>query len=974
MRAFPRTLLAGALTGAGLLLGVEAARPPSLLAQANPAEPSGGQLMDVYKDGTAAFSAGDYRKAADSMKAVLAKASEGAALESVYYTLGAALYNLPDYPGAIDALTKFRTKYPKGARFTDATYALAQAQLATKNYGEAIKLLATLESVPALRERALLLQAEALKADQKVDDAIVILKRLVGADPKSPLAVQGALLLVSYLAEKGDAAAAATMLTQLASRPALVNNAVQLNSVAIELGDRLAKEGKFPPALSAYRLARTREAVVDNQKRRVAVALRAAQANLEAIRANPAQVAELAAQGADLRTDVEAARGQLEEAEKLPARYDSALLLRMARCFGEMSRPWESIVIYRQIVDRAKPEGGDAPEREPAFYGLIVSLADVAPAEEIRAACNDYLKDYPEGPNSNAVAYLSGASALQSQDLETAATVFGRMLDDKNQQSSPFREQMLYGLGNAQFLQGKYDEALSSYARYRQTYPRGSFSEEISYRTALAQFFLNKTDDARKGFAEYVSQYPGGVYLSDAKYRQGMLRFASEEYPETIKACEDWETQFGADNPQLGEVLSLKGDALASLDRNDEAITAYERGAKVSTTDEVANYTLTEAGKLLQKTARWDDIAAFGQEFVQLKPESPVVLPALGMIAKAKSRSGKVEEARAFLAETVRKYLADPKRDAVEPMLSQLVGLCLKRPAGSTLVGAPTPPPAAAGAETPAAPAAGPVYDPEAELNRLLLGDLPDEKTLPPAAQARVLFARSELAKLRKKPAEADAAFQTIADRIPPDDLSQALLAQVGDFVLSKGQNDRATAIFNHLMDEHPKGDYVDFAYNGLGEIAYQKKDYNRALKYFVDAVEKGAAASKLKDVTLGKAKTQLALGKFDEAKKGFQQVASVREWRGEATAYATYSLGETEKQQGHLAEAHAHFQRVYVVYGKYLPWVAKAYLEAADCLDKLDKKTDAANTLREMLRNTRLAEFKEAQEARDRLQKMGAS
>lgn len=941
----------------GFFLGVQAVCPPPLLAQAGGAgDQDAGQVAELYRDGMTAFNAGDFRRAAESLKTVLAKAPDGPALESVHYTLGAALYNLPDYPGAVDALSKFRAKYPRGARFTAAGYALAQAHLATKNHAEAVKLLAALEAVPALRERALMLEAAALREDHRVDDAVAALRRLVGTDPRSPLAVQGALLLITSLTERGDLAGAAATLTRLAGRPGLVNDAVQLNGVAIDLGDRLARDNKFPAALAAYRLARTREAVLETQRRRVAAAARALQANLEAIRANPAQAAELRAQGGDLAADQVAAEAQLAEAEKLPPRHDAALLLRTARCFGETSRPWEAVVLYRHVVDHLAATDPAAPEREPASYGLIVSLAEVAPAGDIRAACDAYLREYPRDANANAVAYLSGASALQAQDPETTAAVFGRMLEDRAQQTSPFREQMRYGLGNARFLQGKYEEALATYARYRQDYPRGNFAEEVLYRVALAHFFLNRTDEARKGFAEYAERYPAGVYLADTRYRQGMIRFAVEEYPEAIRATEDWEKQFSADHPQIGEVLSLRGDALNSLNRTDEAIAAYGNAAKLATTDEVAGHTLTEAAKLLQKQARWDDVAAFCQDFVRLRPDSPVVLPALALVARAKSRNGKVEEARAFLAETVRPHLADPGRDAVEPMLTQLAALCLKRPPAATLPEA-APPPA---------------YDPEKELNGRLLGDA-GERNLPPAAQARVLFARGELAKLRKRPADADAAFQTIADRIPPEDLSQALLAQVGDFVLGHGQPDRAENIFPRMIADFPRGDHVDFAYHGLGEIAFRKKDYPRALRFFVDAVEKGAANAKLKDVTLGQAKTRLALGQFEEAKRGFQQVASVREWRGEATAFATYSLGEAEKQQGHLAEAHAHFQRVYVAYGRYLPWVAKAYLEAADCLDKLDKKMDATNTLREMLRNPRLAEFKEAQEARDRLRKLGA-
>ena len=77
----------------------------------------------------------------------------------------------------------------------------------------------------------------------------------------------------------------------------------------------------------------------------------------------------------------------------------------------------------------------------------------------------------------------------------------------------------------------------------------------------------------------------------------------------------------------------------------------------------------------------------------------------------------------------------------------------------------------------------------------------------------------------------------------------------------------------------------------------------------------------------MGKARTLLALGRHAEAKKLFEQVASIREWRGESTAEAVYYLGVNEAEQGHLPEAIAHYQRVFVAYQKFLGWAAKAYL-----------------------------------------------
>jgi TolA-binding protein len=173
-------------------------------------------------------------------------------------------------------------------------------------------------------------------------------------------------------------------------------------------------------------------------------------------------------------------------------------------------------------------------------------------------------------------------------------------------------------------------------------------------------------------------------------------------------------------------------------------------------------------------------------------------------------------------------------------------------------------------------------------------------------------------------------------------------------------------------MDEFPKSENLDFAYNGLGEIAFQKNDLKNALRYFTDGTDKIAASQKLKDINVGKGKTLLALNRLDEAKRVFEQVASVREWRGESTAFSVFSLGEIEAKRGRWAEANAYYQRVYVGYQKFLPWVAKAYMRSAESFEKLGKAQEAANTYRELLRNEKLANFSEAQEARKRLEALG--
>ncbi len=370
------------------------------------------------------------------------------------------------------------------------------------------------------------------------------------------------------------------------------------------------------------------------------------------------------------------------------------------------------------------------------------------------------------------------------------------------------------------------------------------------------------------------------------------------------------------------------------------------------------NYSLFAASKLLQKRGEWDKVAELFSGFVKDKPDNPTVVSAIYWIGKARAHDGKLDEAKQLAADTIKKYINDPGRDTVEQLITQLAQLCAKR--RKPAEGESAASPASVGRDS---------VEPGAELNRLLASSANDASA---TARARILFAKAELARLRRQPAEEEKNIAQIANAFKPEDLSPLLLGEAGDYLSGQGKFDRAAEFYQRLLDDFPKSQMVDFAYNGLGEIAYQKKDYPRALRYFTDGTEKIVAAQKLKDLSLGRARTFLALGKLDEAQKAFEQVASVREWRGEATALSVYSLGQIAARRGQWAEANAYFQRVYVGYQKFLPWVAKAYIASGESFEKLGKTQEATNTYRELLHNEKLANFSEAAEAQKRLEALG--
>ena len=358
----------------------------------------------------------------------------------------------------------------------------------------------------------------------------------------------------------------------------------------------------------------------------------------------------------------------------------------MAKVWYDWDKKWEAIVVFERFLK----EYPQAKEAESALYSTLVCYADLGRVATTQAMCERYLKAYPEGPNANTVGYLLGAVSLQANNPEKAAGYFGTMLE--KQPASEFREQMRIGLGNARFSQGKYEEARGDYQKYLADFPTGQFAEEAEYREALTTIFLGDYETALKAFPAYAQKYPKGTFVADAGYRTMVCKYSASLYDDVITDARAWLKKFGKDQI-AGEVWSILGDCLAAKEKTQEAADAYTKAYEAATTDEVLNYAIFEASKMRQKLGDWPGVSKMFEDFVKAKPDHPTVVAAMFWIGKAKAREGKTEEAKGFLVEQLKRYLNEPKREAVEQLLQQLAQLCLKRPRPLTPAAAPVPPP-----------------------------------------------------------------------------------------------------------------------------------------------------------------------------------------------------------------------------------------------------------------------------------------
>jgi tetratricopeptide (TPR) repeat protein len=113
--------------------------------------------------------------------------------------------------------------------------------------------------------------------------------------------------------------------------------------------------------------------------------------------------------------------------------------------------------------------------------------------------------------------------------------------------------------------------------------------------------------------------------------------------------------------------------------------------------------------------------------------------------------------------------------------------------------------------------------------------------------------------------------------------------------------------------------------------------------------------------------------GRFEEAISLYEEVLSAREWRGELTPQVLFWMGSCRKALGQWEEAFAYYQRIYVLYGGYPAWVAKAYIESMNCLEILgEREEELLRTCREMISIPALASFPETEIARGWLERLG--
>lgn len=891
-----------------------------------------GALDKALQEGTRAYETRDFTKAARLFTEVLAKASPGPQLEPVAFFQAAALVESGETERAIKTLLEFPKKYPASSRIKASSVLLARAYAKSGQTDQALALLRPLENDPELRAEVLRAQIVALRAAGRADEASAVQQRLLPTRrtlTRSEALVAQQLLATQLNDTGGDLDTARQTLLALWSAGAVVDNLAALNTASLVLGGRFLAANRPDDALLLFQNTRPREEVLAAQRRRV-------DELTESLRLVVPGSAAAESNKADLENRVAQSKDALQRLTDT-ADFDRQVLLRLGFAYLALSRPWEATLVFRTGRERH-----DATPEAPLFlYGLVTARQLARRPAEAVALGQEFLSKYPSAPERLDVALAAGGAALDSGDIPAAIAFFSGVTADKPASNDPKAEAAFLQLGHAYFAAANWTAAGAAYQRFHDVFPSSQYAEDVAYRSALATLFSGNLKPARQQLESYLEKYSQAKYDPDARYRLAVCAYGSQEWDRALKLAADWQTRF-ADNSQLGDVLALRGDVFRSTNRPAEAVEAYRLAVAAAGNDQVLAYALNEASTLLEQQRDWSALAALFQETLAARPGHASSLAWMNGIAKARSRLGQFDEAASSLVEFAKSDIGRADNDAVENTLSLIAQIAARTKPAS-----------------PADPSLPPSTDRPAWETELFANqaDL--------IVQARRIYFESELARLRKRPADAAELLLRIGRDFKPSELSAPLLALGGEALLNAGQPAAAAPHFEALLERYPRSGHRDIAMNGLGEIALHSGDATRALTWARDAQTKGGGAYRAREATLLEGRALLKLGKLDEAESLFTRVASTKEWRGEATAQSLFLLGEIAEKRGDLPKAVALYQRVFLSHQRYPEWVARSYLASATAFKKIGRNDEAAATLREMLRNVRLAERPELVGAR---------
>ena len=625
-------------------------------------------------------------------------------------------------------------------------------------------------------------------------------------------------------------------------------------------------------------------------------------------------------------------QSDLESMKKVP-NFDSSLRLRLASAYLGMKRYREGAIIMDQMLSEMTPDA----VVEKASVNLVQCWAQIARWPKAIEAADTFAATFPKSAELPRVLFLKGQSLSADQKYPEAIAVFDDVINRFPRAELAAR--CFFMKGYTQLVNQENEVGIATLVSFSEKYPKDELSDTAYYWRGMGYSLGGQHEKAREVLADYLKKNPSGQHVSEARFRRAYDAQSMKKYDVSTKELQTFLKDYPKD-PAANDARLLLGDALMAQAKVDEGITILSQ----ITPNEQGFYEqgYFKIAKALRLQEKLTLLREHLQKFLVEYPKSNRIAEAAYMIGKSWSEAGEVEKARDIYWQAIQEMGNDAEAQAVEDLLTGVSKLYKGEEQKAQLVVR--------------------FQDLEAEASAN------QQKVL----VARTLWAQALIVK-KSNPAISDTYLLKAVPLIDVRVLNPQLLADFADALQRTGKTSEAVALYRDLVKWNPRAVQRDRAFAALGQIALAAGQEKEALEYFVRFDKETFGSPISGEIMLTKATLEKKRGLVTDALSTLEKILANKFTGSKNKAAALCDIGDILLAKGDAAKAVPYYQKIYVMYGRWTDFVARAYLGSGAAFEKLKDRDAAINTYNEMVSRPELAETKELVEAQTRLAKLEA-
>jgi tol-pal system protein YbgF len=598
----------------------------------------------LYGMGWAQLNAQQYRTALMTFQELVRAFPKSRFQESLHYARVKSYLGLRQLPEAQNAYRQLAREFPQGRWLSAATLEFARSAYDNGDYATAASLtrqVADATKASPLAPVALVLQGDLLYREGKLPEAIEAYRRAERAGLPDNL-LEATLLkrALAFYQRRDFANAAADLERLLRQSPASAN----AGEAAFWLGESRFYNRQYRPALLAYQQVPT---------------------------GHPRYPEALYGRGWVYYQGSDWPKAAAEF-EQVVQRYPDAsirpeALYRLGEVQFNAKNFDKAIATYQQLL-REYPQEKLAPN---ARFRIAWVQQKTGNSSRAIRELSAFVRDQPDQPITAEALYWLGMAYLGTKQLDEARAQFERIL--AQWPSSEMARQASLRLGDTFYNQGKFTQAIDSYARVTASGATDAHTVDAEYGIILALYQLRRLNEYATRAKAFIARYPTNPLSVTVLYQLAELYEAENRSSLALETLQEVIMRFG--QSELVETAYLRRAEILARQGNWQAsLTEAQQSMAVAKSDVVKSDALFAVAQAQQQLKLYPAAVESYRRLLQEYPKSRLIAASQRGLAQSLTQAGRKAEARQVWQDMLQRA----SKDASVADASLEVGLLLQ--------------------------------------------------------------------------------------------------------------------------------------------------------------------------------------------------------------------------------------------------------------------------------------------------------